>query len=57
MFIIVDVQTIFHSGIVGMLTIGLRNKHHMLGSNCSLVIAIKPGAKEYFRKATLLFLH
>jgi hypothetical protein len=41
MFIIVDLQTIFHRQFVGMFMIYFRTKFKMFSSNGSLVISVK----------------
>jgi hypothetical protein len=55
MFVMVDLQTIFHMWNTGMLMIYLCTRFYVLGSNSSLVIAIKSEAEEYFLTVPILF--
>jgi hypothetical protein len=56
MFVIVDLQTAYHIQCLSTFMVYLRAKFHMPSSSNSLVIVIKPKAKENFcTAATSLF--
>jgi hypothetical protein len=57
MFVILDIEPIFHMEFVAMFTFHLQTKYHIPSSNNSLVMAFEPNVKSRFHETAMLLFH